>query len=127
MRVELPSKQADGETQNYVDLRDPDDFLAEDLFTIHRAVRMKSGPGGETEFSPAEMEDDRTNAFLAAAIAGWSFPAPIPAQNGVAAADKVIGRAMKARDWGVLKRAAKPLMEELEGEEKPDPKLLSGS
>lgn len=120
-RVELPSQQTDG-SANWVDLKEADDFMAADLFALHRAVKIRSGAGGETEYSPAEMADDRTNAFLGAAITAWSFPAPIPAQNGTAAADVVIGRVMKARDWAVLRKAAAPLMDELEGEDRADPK-----
>lgn len=120
-RVTLPSEQSDG-TPNWADLKSPDDFLAADLFALHRAVRIKSGPNGETDYSPREMEDDRVNAFLGSAITAWSFPAPIPAQNGVAAADVVIGRAMKAKDWAALRKAAIPLINELEGESLPDPK-----
>ena len=120
-RVELPSKQADG-SPNWVDLKEPDDFMAADLFALHRAVKIRSGASGETEYSPAEMVDDRVNAFLGSAVTAWSFPVPIPAQNGVAAADVVIGRTMKARDWAVLRKAAQPLMDELEGEDRADPK-----
>jgi hypothetical protein len=118
-RVELPSKQADG-TPNFVDLKSPDDFMACDLFAIHRAVRVKSSANGDTEYSAQEWADDRVNAFLASAITGWSFPAPIPAQTTVAAADVVIGRVMRAKDWAALRRAAQPLMDELEGEGLPD-------
>ena len=118
MRVELPSKQAD-DTPNWVDLKSPDDFMAADLFALHRAVRISSSAA---DYSPAELADDRVNAFLGSAITAWSFPAPIPAQNGVAAADVAIGRVMKARDWAVLRREAQPLMDELEGEDRPDPK-----
>jgi hypothetical protein len=118
-RVTLPSG-------NTVDLKSPDDFMAADLFAMHRAVRIKQGPGGETEFSGQELADDRVNAFLAAAITAWSFPSPIPAQMNVAAADVVIGRTMKAMDWAVLRRAALPLMDELEGEGLPDSKSGSG-
>ena len=120
-RVELPSEQADG-SPNFVDLKSPDDFMAADLFTLHRAVKIRSGANGETEYSPKEMEDDRINAFLGAAITAWSFPSPIPAQNGVAAADVTIGRTMRARDWAALRKAAAPLMDELEGEDRPDTK-----
>ena len=121
-RVELPSMQADGEKPNWVDLKEPDDFMAADLFALHRAVRIRSGAGGETDYSPAEMADDRVNAFLSTAVTAWSFPTPIPSQVGVASADVVIGRAMKAKDWAVLRKAAAPLMDELEGEERADSK-----
>ena len=117
-RITLPSLQAD-ETPNWVDLKEPDDFMAADLFALHRAVRISSSAA---DYSPAELADDRVNAFLGFAITAWSFPAPIPAQNGVAAADVAIGRVMKARDWAVLRREAQPLMDELEGEDRPDPK-----
>ena len=118
MRIELPSKGADG-NPNWIDLRDADEFTAEELFAMHRAVRVKPGAAS---YSPRELEDDQVNAFLATAITAWSFPAPIPAQNGVVAADVAIGRVMKARDWGVLRRKATPVMEELEGFGAEDPK-----
>jgi hypothetical protein len=124
-RIELPSKQVSGDP-NYVDLKDPDDFLAADLFALHRAVKIRQRADGETEYSPREMDDDRVNAFLGAAITGWSF-GPIPSQVNVAAADVVIGRVMKAKDWAALRRAAMPLMEELEGEDRPDPKSGGGT
>ena len=120
-RIELPSKQPDG-TSNWVEVTDPDDLTAETLFAIHRAVRISSGAGGETTYSPREMEDDSVNAFLGFAITGWSFPAPIPAQNGVVAADVAIGRVMKAKDWSSLKNQVKPLMDELEGADRESPK-----
>lgn len=126
MRVTLPSKQPDG-SPNFVDLKSPDDFLAADLFAMHAAVRIKSGPNGETEYSGAALADDRVNSFLTSAITGWSFPTPIPAQNGVAAGDVVIGRTMRAKDWAALRRAAQPLIDELEGEGLPDPKSGVGA
>jgi hypothetical protein len=119
MRITLPSKQAD-ETSNWVEVRSPDDFLAEELFAIHRAARL---PTGEGTFSPREMEDDQANAFLGSAITAWSFPSPIPSQMNMAAADKVVGRAMKAKDWSVLRRKVLPLIAELEGSGDEDPKL----
>jgi hypothetical protein len=121
MRVELPSQQPDG-TPNWVEVKAPDDFLAEEMFAIHRAVKITSGAGGETTYSPKEMEDDSINAFLGAAITAWSFPGPVPSQNGVAAADVTIGRAMKYRDWTVLRKAVKPLLDELEALDREDPK-----
>ena len=123
-RVTLPSKQADG-SPNFVDLRHPDDFMAADLFAMHAAVKVKPGPQGE--YSPAEVADDRVNSFLVSAITGWSFPTPIPSQVGVAAGDVVIGRAMRAKDWGALRKAAQPLMDELEGEGLPEPKSGAGA
>jgi hypothetical protein len=121
-RIELPSKQADGTAQNWVDVREPDDFLAEDLFAIHRAARITTSADGGTSYSPREMDDDSANAFLAVAITAWSFPSPVPSQINVAAADKVIGRAMKAKDYAVLRKAVRPLIDELEGVEREDPK-----
>ena len=126
MRVELPSKQADS-TPNWVDLKSPDDFMASDLFAIHRAVRVKSSATGETEYSAQEWADDRVNAFLASAITGWSFPVPIPSQMNVAAADVIIGKTMRAKDWAALRKAVQPLMDELEGLEQDDPKPLPAS
>ena len=126
-RFTLPSKQAD-DTPNWVEVADPDDLTAETLFAIHRAVRISSGAGGETTYSPREMEDDQVNAFLGFAITGWSFPAPIPAQNNIVAADRAIGRVMKAKDWSSLRVQVKPLMDELEGVEREDtPKALPTS
>ena len=124
-RVELPSKQADG-THNFVDLKEPDDFMAADLFAIHRAVRVKSSATGETEYSAQEWADDRVNAFLASAITGWSFQSPIPAQMNLAAADVVIGKTMRAKDWAALRKAAQPLLDELEGLDQ-DPKTPPAS
>ena len=120
-RFDLPSKQADG-TSNWVEVANPDDMLAETLFAIHAAVRISSGAGGETTYSPREMEDDSVNAFLSFGITAWSFPAPIPAQANMAAADVVIGRVMKAKDWSSLKNQVKPLMDELEGAGQESPK-----
>ena len=127
-RIELPSKQADGTTQNWVEVSDPADLMAETLFAIHRAVRIVSGAGGDTSYSPREMEDDSVNAFLGFAITAWSFPSPIPSQMNAAPADKVIGRAMSGRDWSSLRRQVRPLMDELEGADREDdPKPLPAS
>jgi hypothetical protein len=126
-RIELPSKQADG-TANWVEVSSPDDMLAETLFAMHRAVRIVSGAGGDTSYSPREMEDDSVNAFLSFAITAWSFPAPVPSQMNQAPADKVIGRAMSGKDWSSLRRQVRPLMDELEGAEREDdPKPLPAS
>ena len=125
-RFELPSKQADG-TQNWVEVADPDDMMAETLFAVHKAVRISSGADGGTSYSPREMEDDQVNAYLGFAITAWSFPSPIPAQANMAAADVVIGRAMKGKDWSSLRKQVRPLMDELEGAEREDPKPLPAS
>lgn len=124
-RVTLPSKQSGSTDNNWIDLKSPDDFMAADLFAMHAAVKVKPGPQGE--YSPAEVADDRVNAYLATAITAWSFPVPVPSQVGVAAPDVVIGRAMRAKDWAALRKAAQPLMDELEGEGLPDPKSGGGA
>ena len=109
-RVTLPSG-------NTVDLKDPDDWMAADLFALHRAVRISQTA---SDYAPAEVADDRVNAFLGASITDWSFPGPIPANANVAAADVIIGRTMRAKDWAALRKAAQPLIDELEGEGLPD-------
>jgi len=114
-RVTLPSG-------NTVDLKSPDDFMAADLFTLHRAVRISQNA---PDYSPSELADDRVNAFLGASITAWSFPSPVPSQMNVAAADVVIGKTLRAKDWAALRKAVQPLMDELEGEGLPEPK--SGS
>ena len=125
-RFDLPSKQADG-TSNWVEVADPDDMTAETLFAIHRAVRISAGADGGTSYSPREMEDDQVNAFLGFAITSWSFPAPIPAQNNLVAADRAIGRVMSGKDWSALRIKVRPLMDELEGVEREDPKPPAAS
>jgi hypothetical protein len=126
VRIDLPSKQSDG-SSNWVELREIDDLLAADLFAIHRAVRISTGEGGQTTYAPREMEDDSANAFLSQTITAWSFPVPVPRDAAsVAAGDVVIGRAMKARDWSVLRKKIKPLMDELEGLDQEDPKEQTG-
>ena len=125
-RFDLPSKQSDG-SPNWVEVADPDSMMAETLFAIHRAVRIASSPSGETSYSPREMDDDSVNAFLSKAITGWSFPAPIPAQANMAAADVVIGRTMTGKDWSSLRKQVRPLMDELEGAEQESPKPLPAS
>ena len=117
-RVTLPSG-------NTVDLKDPDDFMAADLFAMHAAVKVKPGPQGE--YSGQELADDRVNSFLGASITAWSFQGPTPAQANIAAPDVIIGRTMKAKDWAALRKAATPLMDELEGEGLPDPKSGTGA
>ena len=125
-RFDLPSKQSDG-TFNWVEVADPDDMMAETLFAVHKAVRISSGADGGTSYSPREMEDDQVNAYLGFAITAWSFPSPIPAQANMAAADVVIGRAMKGKDWSSLRKQVRPLIDELEGAEREDPKPLPAS
>jgi hypothetical protein len=126
VRIELPGKQPDG-TSNWVDLADLDDLMGEDLLIIHRAVKIRSGPGGETEYSPREMDDDRANTLLGRIITGWSFPAPIPSQNNIAPADLAISRAMKIRDYAALLGKARKLLAELDALEAQDPKSSPAS
>jgi hypothetical protein len=126
MRVDLPSKQPDG-TPSWVELADLDELMGEDLLIIHRAVRIKTGTGGEMEYSPREMDDDRANAFLGRTITAWSFPAPIPSQNGLVAADVAISRVMNLRDYAALLGKARKLLAEIDALEAQDPKSLSAS
>jgi len=126
-RFDLPSKQADG-TFNWVELADLDSLMGEDLLIIHRAVKIRSGPGGETEYSPKEMDDDRANAFLGRTITDWSFThAPIPSKNSLVAADVAISRAMNLRDYAALLGTARKQLAEIDALEAQDPKISSAS
>jgi hypothetical protein len=122
MRVELPSKQADG-SPNWVDLRDKlrpsDGWIADD------AAKITSKGDGETVFSPATMENDRRNALLGRLITAWSFPVPIPSQNSFQAADVVIDGAMDFEDYAVLAEAVQPVVDKISGKGRPNPKTPS--
>lgn len=125
MRVELPSLQADGEANNWVEIRDrlkpSDGWIADD------AAKITSKPDGETVYAPKTMEHDRRNALLGRLITAWSFPVPIPSQNSFAAADVVIDGAMDFDDYVVLAEAVQPVMDKIDGKRRPDPKTLPES
>ena len=84
-------------------------MMAETLFAVQQAVRISlPGRAAETTYSPPrEMEDDQVNAYLGFAITAWSFPAPIPAQNNLVAADRAIGRVMTGKDWSALEMSGR--------------------
>ncbi len=119
MRVELPSKQADG-TPNWVDLRDQ--LRPSDGWVADAAGKLTSKADGETVFAPKEMENDRRNALLGRLITAWSFPVPVPSQNNFQAADVVIDGALDFDDYTVLAEAVQPVMDKLDGKKRPDPK-----
>jgi hypothetical protein len=116
MRVELPSG-------GWVDLKELDDLMGEDLLIIAAAAKITSGKDGETVYAPKEMENDRANAFLGQAITSWSFAAPVPRDMPQAPADKVIGRTLKIKDYAALLGKAKVLLKEIDDlEQGEDPK-----
>lgn len=124
-RVELPSFQADGETHNYVDLRDA--LRPSDGWIADASAKITSKGDGTTEFAPAEMANDKRNALLGRLIAGWSFPVPVPSLNSFQAADVVIDGAMDFDDYAVLAEAVQPVMDKLDGKGRPSPKTPSES
>ena len=90
--------------------------MAADLFAIHRAVRVTSTRHrGDGVSAPRSGPTTGSMRFLGAAITGVVVPVPIPAQMNVAAADVVIGKTMRAKDWAALRSEAQPLIDELEG------------
>lgn len=123
MRVDMPSKQADG-TPHWVEYRD--NLMAIDKFAVDEVATITMGDSGN-KVSALAMRNDMRNALLGRVIIGWSYPVPIPSQNNFQAADVVIGNAMNLKDYAALARAVEPLMDEIEGKELPDPKLSSAS
>ena len=122
MRVELPSKQADG-THNWVEYRDS--LMAIDKFAVDEVATVVMGDGGN-KVSALAMRNDMRNALLGRVISAWSFPVPVPKDNNFQAADIVICNAMNLKDYGALAKAIEPLMEEIDGRDLPDPKKSSG-
>ena len=120
MRVELPSLQTDGETCNWVDLRDK--LRPSDGWAADDAAKITSKADGETVYAPKTMEHDRRNALLGRIITAWSFPLPIPSQNSFQAADVAIDGAMDFDDYAVLAEAVQPVMDKIDGKKRPDPK-----
>lgn len=123
MRVDMPSKQADG-TPNWVEYRD--NLMAIDKFAVDEVATITMGDAGN-KVSALAMRNDMRNALLGRIITGWSYPVPVPSQNNFQAADIVIGNALNLKDYAALARAVEPLMDEIEGKELPDPKLSSAS
>lgn len=123
MRVEMPSKQADG-TPNWVDYRDS--LMAIDKFAVDEVATITMGDSGN-KVSALAMRNDMRNALLGRIISAWSYPVPVPKDNNFQAADVVIGNAMNLKDYAALAKAVEPLMDEIEGKELPDPKLSSAS
>jgi len=123
MRVDMPSRQADG-TPHWVEYRD--NLMAIDKFAVDEVATITMGDSGN-KVSALAMRNDMRNALLGRIITGWSYPTPIPSQNNFQAADVVIGNAMNLKDYGALAKEVEPLMDEIEGRELPDPKPSSGS
>lgn len=123
MRVDMPSKQADG-TPHWVEYRDS--LMAIDKFAVDEVATITMGDAGN-KVSALAMRNDMRNALLGRIITGWSYPVPVPSQNNFQAADVVIGNALNLKDYAALARAVEPLMDEIEGKELPDPKLSSAS
>ena len=117
--------EAGGRLPNSLDLRSPDDFMAADLFAMHAAVKVKPGAAGE--YSPQETADDRVNAFLIAAITGWSFPTLIPSRGGRGRGGRGDRQGDEGKGLGGAAESRPPLMDELEGEGLPEPKSGAGA
>lgn len=109
-RIELASTQADG-TPNWVEYRDK--LMSQDRFEVQEAALVVMGDNGKT--SLLALTNDMRNALLGKIISAWSFPVPVPAQNSMAAADKVIGGALDLDDYIILEEAVQPLLDKING------------
>jgi hypothetical protein len=117
-RIELVSKQ-DGGEPHWVEYRDK--LMSLDRFEVQEAALVNTGEG-EQKTSFLAMQNDMRNALLGRIITSWSFPAPVPGQNGFQAADKVIGGVLDLDDYAALEKAVQPLMDKIGGRDTPDPK-----
>ena len=118
MKVDLPSGA-------WVELRE--NLKAADRFAVQAVASVEVGGSageGRTRASFLEMQNDMRNALLGRIITAWSYPAPIP-DNGLAAADVVIGNAMDLDDYAALEKAVEPLMDKIAGRQAADPKKPS--
>lgn len=123
-RIELPSMSTDGETQNWVEIRDT--LKASDRFEVQKVARLEMKEEANLA-SFLEMENDMRNALLARIITAWSYPVPIPAQNSFSAADRIIGDLMDLDDYAVLEEAVEPLMDKIRGRMARNPKATAKS
>jgi hypothetical protein len=123
-RIELPSLQADT-TPNWVEYRDR--LMSLDRFEVQEVALVSVGDGvSRTSF--LALQNDMRNALLGRIITAWSYPVPVPAQNNLQAADKVIGGAMDLDDYAALEDAIQPLMDKIAGRgNTPDPKAQADS
>ena len=126
MRITLSSKQADG-TPNWVEVREPDDFLAEELMAIHRAVRESPRTrAGSPRIRPARWRDDQGQQRSSARPSpACRSPAPIPQPRSTSRhRTEVIGRTMKGEGLvGAGMEGPRPLIDKLKGaEEDEEPK-----
>ena len=115
MKVDLPSGA-------WAEIRT--DLRAKDRFAVQDVATVEVGEGRNR--ASLEMQNDMRNALLGRIITAWSYPVPIP-ENGLQAADVVIGDAMDLDDYGALEEAVEPLMDKIEGRKTADPKKPSDS
>ena len=123
-RIELPSMDSDGKTNNWVEIRDT--LKASDRFEVQKTARLEMKEEANLA-SFLEMQNDMRNALLGRIITAWSFPVPIPSQNSFAAADRIIGDLMDLDDYAVLERAVEPMMDKISGRVARDPKRTENS
>jgi hypothetical protein len=124
MRVEMPSKSADGKGNNWIEIRT--ELKAPDRFAVQEVASVTLSDNGN-KVSMLAMTNDMRNALLGRIITAWSYPVPIPSQNSFQAADIVIGNALDLDDYAVLEKEVQPLMDKIEGRSLPDEKKASDS
>ena len=110
MRIDLPSKQADGASANWVEVRS--NLTVQDRIAANSALsfRFEPGPDGTEVRTMTGGSDDRMRiALLGRIITGWSFPGvPAPAQNIADPAD-LIDSVLDLDDYEAVCDAIAPL------------------
>ena len=117
MRIEMPSKDAEG-NPNWIEIRT--DLRVKDRLAVQEVATVQIGETGNS-MSMLAMQNDMRNALLGRIITAWSYSFPIPSQNSFVAADVAIGE-MDLDDYSVLEAAVQPLMDKISGRVTADPK-----
>lgn len=109
VRIEMPSKQ--GDENNWVEIRT--DLKVKDRLAVQEVARVQIKEDGNS-FSAMAMENDMRNALLGRIITAWSYPFPIPSQNGFAAADVILGE-LDLDDYAELEKEVQQFMDKISG------------
>lgn len=114
LRIDLPSKQPDGTTPNWVEVRDR--LSVQDRIEANAALTFRFEPGPdntEVRTMTGGSDDKMRIALLGRIITAWSFPGiPAPAQN-IASPEDLIDSVLDLDDYEAVCDAIAPLFQRI--------------